>query len=229
VRLHRVVVRMRPAAPAPGERERVDHRPAPGIAMEVVEPAQNAFAVCRCRRRVGTPGRGLPSHPVRYPGTGAERAHCRPRQASGAAPVIRPTRAAGLDRDLDPAAEVAGLGPGRLIPRHPDCPQEPEPPQQRDRIRPQSVLRPAGHLQIPQIHGGRRDHGASLVMQPARLPRIAGPLHRTRPRNDQGAEVPRLVLSDHEPRKYRPTQRPAPRTGKTLRLVQITGKCDHGA
>src|SRR6266542_1166363 len=125
MRLHRVVVRMRPSGPAPRQRERVDHRPAPGVAMKVVEPAQDTFAMRPCGRRVVTPGRGLSRHPVGYPGI---RAAGSPRQASRPVGISPAARTGRLDSDLDPAAEIAGLDPGRLIPRHPDRPQEPEPP-----------------------------------------------------------------------------------------------------
>ena len=59
---------MRPAAPRPGQRERVHHRPGPRLQVKVVEAAQHALAVRPGRGRVrpadGFPVTGLPLRPA---------------------------------------------------------------------------------------------------------------------------------------------------------------------
>ena len=196
VRLHRVVMRMRPPAPPPGQRERVDHRASPGLAMEIVKAAQDALAMRGRGRRVPAAGRRLPRHRVRHPGPDPGRAGRTARTGR----IARTARPAGLDRDLDPAAEVPGLRPRRLIPRHPGRPQEPVPPQQRDRIRAQRGLGPAGRLQVPQERRDRADRGSDRIAQPVRLPRILRVLQPPGLRDDQRRQIPRLVLPDHDER-----------------------------
>ena len=195
VGLHRVVVRMRTPAPPPGQRERVDDRAGPGFAMEVVKAAQNALAMRDRGQRVTAARRRLPGHRVGHPSPdhGGGR-------ATRLARIAWIARATGLDGDLDPSAEVPGLGPGRLIPRHPGRPQEPEPAQQRDRIRAQRGLRPARRLQISQERRNRTNQRPGRIAQPARLPRILRPLQPPRLRDDQGRQIPRLVMSGHEQR-----------------------------
>jgi hypothetical protein len=51
-RLHRAAVRIRPAPPATGQRERVHHRPGASLQVEIVETPQHRLAVRRRRRRV---------------------------------------------------------------------------------------------------------------------------------------------------------------------------------
>ena len=51
-RIHRIAVRPRTAGPAAGQRERIDHRPGPGIEVEIVKVTQHRLAVRRRRRRV---------------------------------------------------------------------------------------------------------------------------------------------------------------------------------
>ena len=127
--------------------------------------------------------------------------------AGGVAPAraLPPERCAGLGTHLDPPAEVTGLSPGRLIPRHPGRPQEPEPAQQRDRIRPLRGLRPASGLQVPKVSRYRRHRRAGRVTQSPRLPRVARRLQRADRRNYQSRQI--LVLG-HGQGKYRP--RPSP-------------------
>jgi hypothetical protein len=104
-RLQRVVMRVRP--PRPGQRERVHDRPGPGLQAIRVEAPAYRFAVRHRRRR--EPYR-------RRPRPGYRPNHGRPPP--------------GLFRELEPAAEVPGLHPRRLAPRHLDGPGEPEPAQQ---------------------------------------------------------------------------------------------------
>src|SRR5260370_9380430 len=103
--------------PASGQRERVDDRAGPRLQVEVVESAQNALAMGDRGRRVTAARRRLAGHRVGYPGPG--------RGGTGPGRIAWTARAAGLDGDLDPPAEVPGLGPGRLIPQHPGRPHEP--------------------------------------------------------------------------------------------------------
>ena len=145
-------------------------------------------------RRVPAARRRLPRHRIGQPGPDPGRAARIIRLGR----IARIAPAAGLDGDLDPAAEVPGLGAGRLIPRHPGRPQEPVPAQQRDRIRAQRGLRPAGRLQIPQERRDRADQGPGRIAQPVRLPRILRVLQPPRLRDNQGRQIPRLVLPDHD-------------------------------
>ena len=130
VGLHRVVVRMNTPPPPPDQRERVDDRAGPGFAMEVVKAAQNALAMGGRGQRITAARRRLPRHRVGHPSPDHGSAGRNFRLAR----IAWIARATGLDGDLDPPAEVPGLGPGRLIPQHRGRPQEPVPAQQRDRI-----------------------------------------------------------------------------------------------
>src|SRR5258708_14529808 len=121
-----------PAAPAPGQRERVDDRPGAGVTVELVKPAQNALAMHHRGRRVTAAGRRLPGHRVGYPGQATARTRGSPGRKARTASVVAPARAAGLDGQLDPAAKVPGLRPRCLIPRDLDRPQEPEPAQRSE-------------------------------------------------------------------------------------------------
>ena len=159
--VHRVVMRVRPAAPAGGvQRERVQHRPGPAVSVEVVEPAQHRLAMRHRGRRIPVTGRRLPGHRVR-----------RSRRPRGPASLLRPGRLQPvLDRQLDPAAEVPGLDPGRPVPLDIDSIQEPPPPQQVDRIRPQRRRRPPGRQQVPQEH---RHRLSDLPIRPDDTVRLA--------------------------------------------------------
>ena len=108
--------------PAPGQRERVHDRPRSRIQVVGVEAPADRLAVRRRRRRV------LPrSRPGRIP------------------------QQAGTGGELEMSAEVPGLGPGRLVPRDAHRPAEPEPAQQRERVRPLRRRRTARRLQVPQV------------------------------------------------------------------------------
>ena len=115
VGLHRVVVRMGPPAPRPGQRERVDDRAGPGFAVEVVKAAQNTLAMHHRGRRVTAARPRLPGHRIGDSGPGRGSAGRNIRRG-------RIARAAGLDGDLDPAAEVPGLGAGSPDPTAPRPP-----------------------------------------------------------------------------------------------------------
>ena len=130
-RVQRVVMRVRP--PRPGQRERVHDRPRPGLQMICVEAAADRLAVRRRRRRV------LPRRTSR-PAV--------PRQARTVSELKMP-------------AEVPGLGPGRLVPRDAHRPGEPEPAQQRKRVRPLRRRRTARRLQVPQVLRYRPDPDAT--------------------------------------------------------------------
>jgi hypothetical protein len=108
--LHRVVVRIRPARPAAHvQRERVDDRPAAGVTVKVVEPAQHRLAVRDARRRASIAGAGFAGHRIR-------------RAEHAAGPPLRPglrRLQPLLDGQPDPAAEVSGLLPRRAVPGDP--------------------------------------------------------------------------------------------------------------
>ncbi len=125
-RLHRVVVRVRPAArPVPRQRERVDHRPRPGLHVKVIKRAQHRLAVCTCRGSVTAARRRPAGHRVR---------RTRGAPAPGGTTQL-PAPAVGLGSQLNPPAIIPRLSPGRLVPRHLDRPGEPEPAQQVHPVR----------------------------------------------------------------------------------------------
>ena len=108
-RLRRIVVGVGSPVPAGAvQRERVEDRPGPGLAVEVVEASQHRLAVRLHRRRIRLAAVGH-----------------RGRRAAHVAPVL----AGRLPRQLQPPAEVTRLAPGRPIPAHLQGPQEPEPAQ----------------------------------------------------------------------------------------------------
>ena len=88
-----------------------------------------------------------------------------------------------------PPAEIPGLDPGRLIPRHADRPPEPEPPQQIHRIRPLRRDRTARRLQLLQEHRHSRNGSAFSVDQSDRIPHILRRLDRTHPRDHQRSQI----------------------------------------
>lgn len=62
---HRVVMRMRSAPAAPGQRKRVHHRPGPQLAVQLVKTPQNRLAMGHRGRRISPARRRLPRHRVR--------------------------------------------------------------------------------------------------------------------------------------------------------------------
>ena len=106
-----------------GQRERVDHRPGARLQVEVVNPRSTVSQCAAVAAAYRLPPTGLPVtaftlSPVRARTTAA---------TSPWAPPVGPDR---FVRDLQPATEIAGFHPSGLIPRHPQRPQEPKPPQQ---------------------------------------------------------------------------------------------------
>ncbi len=188
VGLHRVVMRVRPSSPSrPVQRERVDQRARARLHMKVIKTAQHRLAMRAHRRRIRL-ARGRPEH-------------LRPR-----AP-LPPMRADRLSGHHQPAAELPGLGPGRLVPGHPGRPHEPEPAQQIQAIRPDRQLRPPRRLQMPEIGPRRLHSNATAIQQPVRLPPIPGSYQLARQRHHQASQVnSRLLPIDHDRRPYPPTQ-----------------------
>ena len=184
-RLHRVPVRARAPATAPRQRERVHHRPGPCLQVVLVEPARHRLAMGHRGRRVTRPGRRLAGHRIRH----------RPRTRAGQCRAARmtPVRPGRLARHLQPPDEITGLGPGRLVPRHADRPDEPEPPQQVHPIRPQRRRRAAARLKIRQERRGRAGHLAGRVNQLVRLERTIRRPQRSRLRDHQRRQVPLLA------------------------------------
>ena len=161
-RVHRVAVRTRPARP--GQRERVHDRPRPGL--QVIRSRNPRQTVSQCAATQTAPS----SHPPGLlPGTGTADGAARP----GLAAIWR-------CRQKSRASE-----PGRLVPRDLNGPGEPEPPQQRERIRPLGSRRTARRLQIPQELRDRLDALTIRAGQMIRLPRVAGLGQRSRHRHDQ--------------------------------------------
>ena len=122
------------------------------------------------------------SEPPAQPATEASTA----RRPVSAAPV----RARRLTRDLQPSAEVPGLDPSRPVPADLDSPQEPEPPQQVQRIRADRGRRPTRRLQIPQIDRDRLHRDPVDVDEPVGLPHVVRRHHTTGLRHDQSAQIP---------------------------------------
>ena len=137
-------MRVRPPGTAmPGQRERVHHRPGPGLEMEVVEAAQHALAMRRRDRRIPgarvtacrsprSPRRGRP--PTRVP------RHRRPDTANAAAPACPRPATTGRNPAPRPGSPRSQLDPDR--------PQEPEPAQQIHPIRPLRRRRPPARRQL---------------------------------------------------------------------------------
>ena len=167
--------------------------PASPVQVELVETAQHRLAMRGSRRpiprsRWRLPGHRVCRHPRRPPGRGL---------GHRVAPMP-PMRQHRLVRDPDPPAEIAGLHPSRLLPRHPDRAQEPEPAQQRQPVGTLRGLRQPPRLQVPQIRGDRADHPTGAVKQPIGLERIPGVPQRTQPRNHQRVQIPCLfAVFDH--------------------------------
>ena len=139
IRLHRIAMRMSPPAPpGPIQRERVDQRAGARLQVEVIKAAQHRLAMRPHRRRI---------HLARY-----RNRRIRPRPA-----LLAPVRPHRLPGQLQPPAEIPGLGPARPVPGHPRCPQEPEPAQQIHPIRAEGRLRPPRRLQVTEIRPGGTD------------------------------------------------------------------------
>ena len=194
-RLHRVVVGIRtPGATVPRQRERVDHRPRARLQMEVVEPAHHALTVrdrrglvpvttkSLARQRVDPRRRPFPTRPAEV--------------TVRTAPMRR-----RFDTDLQPTAEIARLDPRRLIPLHPQRPQEPEPAQQVHPVRPLRRRRPPPSRQLREKRRYRDNYRAVTINKPIRLERISRRLETTPPRHHQPSQLPRHIpIADHEQR-----------------------------
>jgi len=110
-----------------------------------------------------------------------------------------PMRPGLLAGDLQPPAEIAGLGAGRPIPGHSSaCLQEPEPAKKIHPIRADRGLRPACRQKIPEIGRGR-SHGHTVsVDQPVGLVTITRSYQPAGMRYYQRRQIPgRLIVSDH--------------------------------
>ena len=92
--------------------------------------------------------------------------------------------------ELDPAAEVPRLDPGRLVPRHFQRPQEPEPAQQVHPIGALRRRRMPTRLKVPQMLRDRDDYRPRPIMESIWLPRVVGRDQRPRQRHYQGGEIP---------------------------------------
>ena len=188
-----------PTRAASVQRERIHHRTRPGLEVEIVELAQHALAMRRGRRRITTAWPWLASHPVRCPPLGRGHGDVSSRLADGPVPLRPPARADWLGCDLDPPAEVPSLAAGRLIPRHPGRPAEPEPPQQVHPIGPLGRHRAPCRLQVPQENRHRLDDLARRIDQPKRIPRIAGGLKETSRRDHKACHIPvKITCSGHD-------------------------------
>jgi hypothetical protein len=190
------VMGVRPAAAAPRQRERVHHRPAARLQMELIKTAQHALAMHHRRRGVTAPGRRLSRHRVRRPGRRPRR-H-RPRRTTVGIAPVHPHRFAG---QLDPRAKIPGLCPGRLIPANFDRPQEPPPPQHGHPVRPVRRRRPAARGQLTKVRRHRDDHHTVRVDQPVRLEQVPSRVKRPAQWHRQPRQVPRRIpFCDHGPR-----------------------------
>jgi hypothetical protein len=115
--------------------------------------------------------------------------------------LLTPMRPDRFPRHLQPPAEIPGITTNRMIPRHADSPQEPEPAQQIHAIRTDRQLRPPGRLQMTEIGSGRRHAQAVRVGQPVWLPPIPSGDQPARERHHQPSQIPaRLLLLDHDRR-----------------------------
>ena len=181
VGLHRVMVRVRPPSPPrPVKRERVDQRPAARIQVKVVEGPQHRLGMRANRRRIRHASRnGRHASPV----------------------TATPVRPGLLPGNLQPPGEIAGLRTGCLIPRHPDRPQEPEPPQQVHAIGADRGLGPARRQKISEESRDGSHRRSVSADQPVRLVTIT---RRRQPAvlgNHQRRQIPgRLIVSGHDAR-----------------------------
>jgi hypothetical protein len=144
--------------------------PGPGLQVIGVEAAADRLAVHHRRRREPSRRRPLPRHRL---GRGR----------------LSP----GLAGELEVPAEVPGLDPRRLVPRDIHGPGEPEPAQQRQRLRPLRRRGPPGRLQVPQELRHRHDPPAARAAQAVRLPQVPGLDKRPCCGNHQRSEIPDRV------------------------------------
>ena len=176
-----------PVPPRPVQRERVDDRPGARVEVEAVERPQHRLRVRPDRRS------------VRLAAGGADR-HCcqRPRP---------PVRTGLLPRDLQPPAEITGLGPRRPVPVHPDRPAEPEPPQQVGPVRTDGGLRLPRRQQVPEELGCTVHHDAVRVDDLIGLVPVPRGHETACLRHPQRRQVPvRISFFDHDRRTYRQEQ-----------------------
>jgi hypothetical protein len=159
------------------QRERIEHRPR--LPVKLIKPAQHRLAMRNRRSRKRTAARRRHIRRVRL---------CFPGIAGGTGRVT-PMRPFYLASELNPPGEVPGLDASRLIPWDLDRRQEPEPPQQVHRIRPQRRLRPPRRLKILQIRRHRLNRHTLSIDQPVRLPQVTGLLQPPNPRDGQPRQV----------------------------------------
>ncbi len=178
--------------------ERVDDRSGPRFAVKLVERPQHGLRMRPSRNRVPITRSRPPGHRVgpatRYPGC---RTHRRGRLAA----------------QRQPAAEVAGLHPCVLIPRHVDGQTEPEPAQQIHRIRALRCRRPTRRLQVLEERPDPTDHGAARIDQTNGLPHVIAHHDRPRSAHDQGREVTFFVKRISHVREHKaagPQRSPSP-------------------
>ncbi len=102
---------------------------------------------------------------------------------------MRRTRS-GVGDDLKPAREIAGINPGRAVPRHVHRGEEPPPPQQVVPVRTDSRGRAPGSQQLLEVRGRWSQHRAHGVQQNVRIPHVTGRHELSDTRHDQHAQVP---------------------------------------
>ena len=112
---------------------------------------------------------------------------------------MRPRR---LVRDLQPAAEIPRLDPGRLIPADPDAPTRTgtsaTDPSHRTAASSPAARTPPARRRTPPTG---TDHHTVAVNQPIRLEQIPGRLKRPLQRHHQPRQLPRHIpVVDHEQR-----------------------------
>jgi transposase len=152
--------------------------------VQKLELAQHRLAMGHRGRRIPVARRRLAGHRVR-----------RSRRPRGQAGPLRPGRLqALLGGQLDPAAEVPRLGPRRPVPPDADRVQEPPPPQQVTRIRPQRRSRPSRRQQVPQEHRHRLHDHAIRPDHPERPNGISRGHDTARPRHHEPRQVPPLLF-----------------------------------
>ncbi len=159
---------------------RVQDRAGARVAVEIVEAAQHRLAVGDGGRRVAVPGRRLAGHRIRRP-----RRPARPSRRPGPG-RLQPL----LDRQLNPAAEVPGLGPGRAVPADAHSIEEPPPPQQIQPIRAQRRRRLPRRQQVAQEHRYRFDDLPVSTDEPIGLALVTGKHQTAGPGHNKAGEVP---------------------------------------
>jgi hypothetical protein len=123
-----------------------------------------------------------------------------PTRAVSPAPARPLPAGAGACRRSGDAGRSRGPQPC-LVPRDVHGPGEPEPPQQRQRVRPLGCRRPPGCLQVPQELRYRLHALATGTAQEVRLPQVPGLDQRPGRGHRERPEVPdSIVLLSHEQR-----------------------------